>query len=46
MSVSLEPVAPQEEPAVIEETEEAPEEPPAPETVTQEPNTPEEANTQ
>ena len=34
MSVSLEPVVPaQEEPAVIEETEEAPEEPPAPETI-------------
>ena len=47
MSVSLEPAVPaQEEPAAIEETEEAPEEPPAPETIIQEPNTSEEANIQ
>ena len=37
MSVSLEPVVPaQEEPAVVEETEEAIEEPPAPETIVEE----------
>ena len=49
MSVYLEPVAPQEEPAAIEETivEEAPapEEPPVPETIIPELNTQEEANT-
>ena len=44
MSVSLEPLVPaQEEPAVVEETEEAIEEPPAPETIVEE--APEEANT-
>ena len=44
MSVSLEPLVPaQEEPVVVEETEEAPEEPPAPETIVE--AAPEEANT-
>ena len=43
MSVSLESLVPQEEPAVVEETEEAIEEPPAPETIVEE--APEEANT-
>ena len=42
MSVSLESLVPQEEPAVVEETEEAIEEPPAPETIVEE--APEEAN--
>ena len=36
MSVSLESLVPQEEPAVVEETEEAIEEPPAPETIIEE----------
>ena len=36
MAVSLESLTPQEEPAVVEETEEAIEEPPAPETIIEE----------
>ena len=36
MSVSLESLVPQEEPAVVEETEEAIEEPPAPDTIVEE----------
>ena len=42
MSVSLEPLVPQEEPAVVEETEEAIEEPPVSETIVEE--APDEAN--